>query len=462
MPRVSVGMPVYNGEKFVADAIASILAQSFKDFELVISDNGSSDGTERICRGYAACDRRVRYYRSPVNRGAAWNYNRVFELSSAPYFKWAAHDDICAPEYLERCVDALDRNRAVVLVYPKNRIIDEEGRLVGEYTGRLRPPLAARLGPAVAVPGILGPDCNPVFGLMRGEALRKTRMVGNYIASDYIMLAQLALIGEFYELPQYLFFNRDHPYRSGRALRTMREHAAWYNPGQRGVPKRWWRLMIEYCRSIARAPLDARERMRCYWIWMKWARWHWASLAAELYAAPAKWAGSRQLLTFMRILLTGHTGYIGMVAAPMLAAAGHEVVGLDSGLFDGCDFGEPPAPIAGDAQGPAGPGGARPGGLRRGGAPGGALERPAGRPQPRADVGDQPPRVRFGWRRWPKRPACARFVFSSSCSTYGAAGDEFLDETAELNPVTAYGESKVRWSGMCRGWRTTASPRLPA
>ena len=280
-------MPVYNGEKFVADAIDSFLAQSFRDFELVISDNGSSDGTERICLEYAACDRRVRYYRSPVNRGAAWNYNRVFELSSAPYFKWAAHDDICAPEYIERCVGVLDRNGAVVLVYPKNRIIDEEGRLVGEYTDGfdLRSPRASdRLLQCLASSG----RTNPIFGLMRGEALRRTRMVGNYIASDYIILAELALIGEFYELPQYLFFNRDHPYRSSRALRTIREHAAWYNPGQRGVPKRWWRLMIEYCRSIAHAPLDARERMRCYWIWMKWARWHWSALAAELYAVPHK------------------------------------------------------------------------------------------------------------------------------------------------------------------------------
>lgn len=280
-------MPVYNGENFVADAIASMLAQSLKDFELIISDNGSSDGTERICKGYAACDSRVRYYRSPVNRGAAWNFNRVFELSLAPYFKWAAHDDVCAPEYLERCVDVLDRNQAAVLVYPKNRIIDEEGRLVGEYADGfdLRSPRASeRLLQCLASTG----RCNPMFGLVRAEALRKTQLVGSYVASDYILLAQLALIGEFYELPQYLFFNRDHPYRSGHALHSLREHAAWYDPTRRGMPKRWWRLMIEYCRSIARAPLDARERMRCYWIWMKWARWHWASLAAELYAGPAK------------------------------------------------------------------------------------------------------------------------------------------------------------------------------
>ena len=99
-PRVSIGLPVYNGENFLEFALDSILGQTFQDFELIISDNASTDATESICRRYAAKDSRIRYYRNPNNQGAAQNYNRVFALARGEYFKWAAHDDVCKPNYL--------------------------------------------------------------------------------------------------------------------------------------------------------------------------------------------------------------------------------------------------------------------------------------------------------------------------------------------------------------------------
>ena len=105
---VSVGLPVYNGARYLPAAIDSLLSQTFEDFELIISDNGSTDETERICRGYAARDPRVRYVRSDVNRGLLWNFRNVLELARAPRFKWMAHDDICAPEFLRRCMEELD------------------------------------------------------------------------------------------------------------------------------------------------------------------------------------------------------------------------------------------------------------------------------------------------------------------------------------------------------------------
>jgi glycosyltransferase involved in cell wall biosynthesis len=85
LPKVSIGLPVYNGEAYIQNAIDSILFQSFTDFELIISDNASTDETEKICREYADKDLRVRYYRVEQNRGAAWNFNRVFKLSSGQY-----------------------------------------------------------------------------------------------------------------------------------------------------------------------------------------------------------------------------------------------------------------------------------------------------------------------------------------------------------------------------------------
>ena len=104
-PRVSIGLPIYNGENLVIETLDSFLSQTFSDFEVIISDNGSIDRTQQICEDYAAKDGRIKYYRNLKNLGVAPNLNRVFELSSGEYFKWADHDDLLAPDFLLRCVE---------------------------------------------------------------------------------------------------------------------------------------------------------------------------------------------------------------------------------------------------------------------------------------------------------------------------------------------------------------------
>jgi len=136
LPRVSIGLPVYNGEDYLAEAVDSILAQTFEAFELILSDNASTDATEEICRGYETQDPRVRYFRSPTNRGAAWNYNNTVHMAnSSEYFKWAAHDDTCAPEYLRKCVEVLDRDPEVVLCHTTTIDIDAQG----QFSGKTKP-----------------------------------------------------------------------------------------------------------------------------------------------------------------------------------------------------------------------------------------------------------------------------------------------------------------------------------
>ena len=97
-PVISIGFPVYNGEDYLAQALDGLLAQSFGDFEILLCDNGSNDGSEAIARGYAERDPRVRYHRNAENIGAAGNYNLAFAQASGKYFKWTAHDDDHAPE----------------------------------------------------------------------------------------------------------------------------------------------------------------------------------------------------------------------------------------------------------------------------------------------------------------------------------------------------------------------------
>src|SRR5690349_8131532 len=204
LPRVSIGMPVRNGERFIRDAIDSLLAQTFTDFELIICDNASSDRTEEICREYAARDPRVRYYRNPTDIGPAGNHNKCFELSRGLYFRWHAHDDICLPTYLAKCVETLDADPSAVVVYPRTLIIDSAGHTVESYefqagTDSLRP--CERFSRLVMV-NHRSHRAVEIFGLMRSSALRQTPLEGAYARGDSVLLVRMSLLGRFIELPQ--------------------------------------------------------------------------------------------------------------------------------------------------------------------------------------------------------------------------------------------------------------------
>src|SRR2546427_6914452 len=143
-PRVSMAVPVYNGERYLGEALDSLLAQTYHDFELIICDNASTDGTGEIARSYASMDERVRYVRNERNLGLAGNVKRAFQLSSGEYFRWHAADDVCAPQFLARCVAVLDRHPAVVLAYPRTKLIDADGRVTAAYDDGLHLQAARR------------------------------------------------------------------------------------------------------------------------------------------------------------------------------------------------------------------------------------------------------------------------------------------------------------------------------
>ncbi|MFH1841801.1 MAG: glycosyltransferase family 2 protein [bacterium] len=172
MPRLSIGLPVYNGEAFVGDAIRSLLDQTFTDFELIISDNCSTDRTVEIVQAFAEQDPRVRIHRNETNLGAARNFNLVFELATAEFFKWAAADDICQPAYLARCIDMLDSDPDIVLCHSLADQIDPDGQRVGEYRYPMRadaPDVLTRFTDLI----IVRHDCHAVFGVIRHDALAK-------------------------------------------------------------------------------------------------------------------------------------------------------------------------------------------------------------------------------------------------------------------------------------------------
>lgn len=296
-PLVSIGLPVYNGENYICEAIDSILNQTFANFEIIISDNASSDRTEAICQEYAARDSRISYYRQEKNLGAAPNYNFVFQLAQGKYFKWLAHDDVCAPEFLEKSVAILESDHSVVLCYSRIRIIDKEGKVmscsdplyewISTGIGKLSDdsdPLSIRFR------NVIGPHpCYPVFGLIRTVILKETGIIGSYSDSDRVLLAQLALRGKFYQFPEDLLYLRRHLKQSIQALashRSQHKYTHWFDPVTKDkIIFPHWRVLKELLISIKELPLSWQEKLNCYLALIPWLRRSRKGMIEDLYIA---------------------------------------------------------------------------------------------------------------------------------------------------------------------------------
>lgn len=262
-PRLSIGLPVYNGENFLAQALGALLGQTFTDFELIISDNASTDGTEAICRRYAAMDSRIRYLRQPDNIGARPNHNLLVEHARGELFKWAAHDDLYGRDLLAACVTALDEHPEAVLAHADQAIINERNQVLKrcEYTvdsGSGNPPDRFR-----SVLFAQGGDDE--YGVIRTSALRAIRPTGSYHNASRPFIAELVLRGPFLHVPGLLYFRRDHPSRGDRNP-TIRALCSNLDPCR--ARHSTARLLTEYVwgfvGAISRAPVSTFDRWRCY------------------------------------------------------------------------------------------------------------------------------------------------------------------------------------------------------
>jgi hypothetical protein len=268
-PRVDVGLPVRNGERFLARQLESLLAQDFGDFRIIISDNASTDGTREICTSYAARDARVRYHRTDSDLGLAWNHNRTFELASAPYFKWAAYDDEHESTYLSRCVAVLDADESVVCCHSASVEIDDGGAELRRWPARTRVASHSR---HVRLGEILRPyTTSVVYGVMRADALRQTGLHRPFPGSDHALLAELALLGRLVEIPERLFRRRYHAGSSIQAFPTARSRRSYFTgqPGShRSIPRS--PLNREMVRIVHDSRTQGRERALC---WLALAEW---------------------------------------------------------------------------------------------------------------------------------------------------------------------------------------------
>ncbi len=204
-PEITIGLPVYNGERYLRAALDSLLSQEFQNFEVVISDNASTDGTADICKSYASQDKRIRFYRNVSNIGSGPNYRRVFELSRSKLFKWHAHDDLCYPSFLSRCYDVMKAApSSTVLVYPRCQFIGEHGEPINRPSDSLE---SSARQPHRRIAKILRRVSHggPLWGVIRADCLRRTLLTGTVSYWDDLLLAELSLLGQLKEIPEVLF-----------------------------------------------------------------------------------------------------------------------------------------------------------------------------------------------------------------------------------------------------------------
>lgn len=280
VPKVSIGMPVRNGGRYLSDAIGSLLDQSFRDLELIISDNASTDDTPAICRELAAADARVRFFSQPENIGGPANWNFVFEKARGIYFKWASANDICHPTYVERCEEVLRDDPEVVLCYTRTAFLDGEGRIKGEYDGDFEVPQPTPVGRfrRVVTSGSLN---NAHQGLIRSAALRRTGLERNYEGGDHPLMAELALMGKWGLVPECLFFRR---MARGTHIANLSPEARRTNFYSRSSPIRlpFLRMYLGYLRAGLLEGLSPSQRIGAFHFLLRFGWWHRSKMADDL------------------------------------------------------------------------------------------------------------------------------------------------------------------------------------
>ena len=261
VPRLSIGLPVYNGEKFLSEALDSLIGQTYKDFELIVSDNASTDGTADICRRYAEQDSRIRYVRQTHNIGLTANHDFVVDEARGELFKYAAYDDLYGRELLARCVEALDADPDAALAHSWSAMIDESGTVLGTFgtRGAMDSPRAPDRFREVLFEG-----CHDYeYGVMRTASLRRMMRRGSYHHADRMFNAELALYGQFHLVPDWLYFRREH---AGQGPQTVRDRCTTFDPRRADrlrhpAVRLYGEYLWAYVNAIRKAPLSAPDQL---------------------------------------------------------------------------------------------------------------------------------------------------------------------------------------------------------
>ena len=262
-PRVSFALPVRNGGDKIRRCLDSLLAQDFEDFEIVISDNASTDGTQDVIREYAARDSRVRPFLNERDVGQIENFNRVVHIARGEYFRWIGADDWIEPEYASSCIAILDHDPGAIAVTNFIRIyVDDKPTRSDEYFGELleseRPErrFTRMLWTFHAGDSIY----EPLYSMIRRSVLLSTSLVRMMVKADRILASELSLLGRFHHHHACL----THRWKPSGVTVHSEEYLKRYRPDRsaelQSTPWRQARVLMSVIRD---APLTTRQRLVC-------------------------------------------------------------------------------------------------------------------------------------------------------------------------------------------------------
>ncbi len=283
-PKLSIGVPVYNGQRYLEQALNSLMGQTFTDFELIISDNASTDNTDDICKAFAQRDPRIRYHRNASNIGANPNFNRTLELATGEYFKWAAHDDICLPTYLEKCIAALEADPTASLAHTRTAIINKDGNRFDNDPASMA---AYGLTPQQIndPPRRFDSNCAAtrysdvllrtkwvfeIFSVFRTAQLRSIGGMGDFYGTDKVLLANLAIQGKFIEIDEALFLRRHHTGQSSQ-ISSAAKRSLWSGSSRpEGILASQRKCLKGYRKAISTSSLGFGQKLACYAVLLRY------------------------------------------------------------------------------------------------------------------------------------------------------------------------------------------------
>lgn len=309
-PKISLGMPIYNGATFLRETLDSLLQQTYGDFELIISDNASTDDTQDICRQYAQMDSRIRYERLNENAGAIANFNRLPKLATGEYYKWAAADDVCMPTFLASTLQAIESNSEVAWAHSDFGKIDQHGNILTvedaaceglAHSSQANQPRMHHASPHrhQRFQGVLlGTTwCADVYGLIRKSILDKARPMPTCYGAEKVLLGELALRGKYEQVPETLFYQRVHSRASG-AMTTRAEQEAYMSPRAKRHRLSGTRLVLlkGHIGSIRHVSMRLSERALCLMAILRYlaqvSKWP-SLLRSEFFREPIRRPSSR-------------------------------------------------------------------------------------------------------------------------------------------------------------------------
>ena len=282
---MSTGLPVFNAQRYLAAALDSHLSQSYEDFELMVSDNGSTDGTQDICEDYARRDARIRYLRYDQNKGLSWNHSNALAQSRGHYFRWGAADDLLGDGLLSELVEILDGDAGIVLCSPRVSNIDADGIVTGTVVRSLDLQSA---DPLDRINAVLTRTYQMVYpqGLMRRESLMSTSRRWTYFGWDFILLFELALRGRITETERSILLRRLHQGQASRVQRDVSQGMKTIEPTFHGrllLPH--WRWTLERLRAAIDAPVSSVDRRRALSLTLRHAWWTRKELVGDVSAS---------------------------------------------------------------------------------------------------------------------------------------------------------------------------------